>query len=233
MEKGSNRVSSDDHLFDGLTSVTSDKLFEFTLPNINLFFGRIPEHINKNILNEIKSIQSNFNLADGYHEYLAGHLQHEYNLDNCIPVLEDYILNATHIYINKYGNKVCPDILTRSVKFKLNDLWVNFQKKYEFNPPHYHGGVISFVIWMKIPYDLNQETKIFKSKNKQTSKFNLIYNNILGSLSDISIPIDKEYEGIICFFPSKLTHSVNPFYTSDDYRISVSGNVSLDVDSTL
>jgi len=27
------------------------------------------------------------------------------------------------------------------------------------------------------------------------------------------------------FFPSGLSHSVNPFMTSDDFRISVSGNI--------
>jgi len=33
----------------------------------------------------------------------------------------------------------------------LEELWVNFQKKYEYNPLHDHGGMFSFVIWMKIP----------------------------------------------------------------------------------
>jgi hypothetical protein len=28
-------------------------------------------------------------------------------------------------------------------------------------------------------------------------------------------------------FPSKLKHGVNPFYTSDDYRISISGNIRI------
>ena len=31
-------------------------------------------------------------------------------------------------------------------------------------------------------------------------------------------------------FPSYVQHEVFPFYTSDDYRITISGNVSFDVD---
>jgi hypothetical protein len=29
----------------------------------------------------------------------------------------------------------------------------------------------------------------------------------------------------MAFFPASLYHSVNPFYTSDEYRISIAGNV--------
>jgi hypothetical protein len=32
-------------------------------------------------------------------------------------------------------------------------------------------------------------------------------------------------ENTLLLFPAKLTHAVYPFYSSDDYRISVSGNV--------
>ena len=35
----------------------------------------------------------------------------------------------------------------------LDTLWVNFQKENEFNPPHNHSGLFSFVIWVKIPTD--------------------------------------------------------------------------------
>jgi inosine/xanthosine triphosphate pyrophosphatase family protein len=39
---------------------------------------------------------------------------------------------------------------------------------------------------------------------------------------------DKTFEGKIAFFPSKLSHCVYPFYSSDDVRISISGNIKLD-----
>jgi len=32
----------------------------------------------------------------------------------------------------------------------LGDMWVNFQKKHEYNPPHTHSGLFSFVIFCSI-----------------------------------------------------------------------------------
>jgi hypothetical protein len=37
--------------------------------------------------------------------------------------------------------------------------------------------------------------------------------------------VDKEWEGKIALFPAKLNHLVYPFYTSDEPRISISGNI--------
>ena len=40
-------------------------------------------------------------------------------------------------------------------KYFLEKLWCNFQKKDEFNPPHSHGGALSFVIYLKVPEELD------------------------------------------------------------------------------
>ena len=39
------------------------------------------------------------------------------------------------------------------------------------------------------------------------------------------MPVDKSYERKIILFPGDTLHSVSPFYTSDDYRVTVSGNI--------
>ena len=60
--------------------------------------------------------------------------------------------------------------------------WVNFQRQHEFNPIHYHGGVVSYVVWMKIPTDPNeQHNQPFKSN--RASDFQFVYTNILGEIS--------------------------------------------------
>jgi hypothetical protein len=43
-----------------------------------------------------------------------------------------------------------------------------------------------------------------------------------------SLPVDKKMNGVMCVFPAPMIHYVTPFYTSDEYRISVAGNVCLD-----
>jgi hypothetical protein len=51
----------------------------------------------------------------------------------------------------------------------------------------------------------------------------------LGRIKQVPIPVDSSYEGTIMMFPSALNHGVYPFYTSDEYRISVSGNIRIKV----
>ena len=55
-----------------------------------------------------------------------------------------------------------------NIKFKLETFWVNYQNKHEFNPIQNHSGVYSFVIWLKIPYDYEDQCKLpqFKGTKK-------------------------------------------------------------------
>ena len=41
------------------------------------------------------------------------------------------------------------------------------------------------------------------------------------------IKLNKKDEGRIVFFPAPMEHIVYPFYTSDEFRISISGNILL------
>jgi len=63
-----------------------------------------------------------------------------------------------------------------------------------------------------------------------TSKFTFQYININGDISTDTLNVDKSFEGKIILFPSKQVHTVFPFYTSNDYRVTVSGNIKLKVD---
>ena len=66
-------------------------------------------------------------------------------------------------------------------------------------------------------------------KNSRTvqlaSTFQFVYNNVLGSISNGPLFVESGWEGKIVMFPSKLLHMVYPFQTSDDYRISIAGNL--------
>ena len=50
-----------------------------------------------------------------------------------------------------------------------------------------------------------------------------------GSPESSIYKLNKGFEGIMLLFPSKLNHSVFPFYNCEEERISVSGNLLLDV----
>tara|TARA_E500000331_G_scaffold100131_1_gene96941 strand:- start:458 stop:1084 length:627 start_codon:yes stop_codon:yes gene_type:complete len=110
----------------------------------------------------------------------------------------------------------------------LNGFWVNYQNKHEFNPPHNHGGVFSFVIWIKIPtYHKDQSNLEFLKGQGHSvaSSFEMSYTDTTGRTCPYIYEMNPDMEGKMLFFPSALKHSVYPFYECDDTRISISGNL--------
>ena len=47
----------------------------------------------------------------------------------------------------------------RKPEYALTALWCNYQRQYEFNPPHDHDGKLSFVIYLSIPDPLKKKIK--------------------------------------------------------------------------
>lgn len=202
------------------------------LPNIGVIEVKVPDDIMAVLISSIKKMMSeNFISAIGYQENLVGHLEKEFLLDQeCRDILEPLVIEVGNMYEERwhYAMQTDTGIFTSVPKLELQNLWVNFQKKHEFNPTHTHTGIYSFVIWINIPYRLENEEQHFSSvKNnvQKTSRFTFHYNNILGMNSAFALPVDQDWEGKMLFFPAALTHSVYPFYTSDEYRISVAGNL--------
>lgn len=111
----------------------------------------------------------------------------------------------------------------------IETCWVNYQKKHEFNPRHTHGGMISFVIWVKIPYDHEDEQKLPFTESSGAAKelignFSFLWSDGIDIQSKV-IKMSSKMEAHGVIFPSSLHHEVYPFYTSDEERISVSGNI--------
>jgi hypothetical protein len=84
------------------------------------------------------------------------------------------------------------------------------------------------VIWVKIPTDWREQHALPISVNSTVpcaSDFGFLYTSMMGDMQYYSYPLDKESEGQMLFFPSKLMHGVYPFYNCDEERISISGNI--------
>lgn len=200
--------------------------------NFGYLKAKIPNEVRDVLLDEVTSIQNNFELATPRNEFLAGHIKHEYSLFTCVDVLEKYIIDLAYAYDNHYGYFKQIDILTKNLPMAMKHPWVNFQSKHEFNPNHNHKGMLSFVIWLKIPYDLKDEQEYGPGtlgEKSIASQFQFLYVNSLGQIATHQIPVDKTFENTVILFPAKMIHCVYPFYTSNDYRISVAGNIMLDV----
>lgn len=188
------------------------------LPNQNFILVNAPEQVMSEIKEQVNGILSGTKSAMLFNTRLAGQIKGEFGLefsDASKQLIE--FLGAEYIKKNKM-------VIEQPVKFQ--EAWMNLQVKHEYNPLHDHSGVLSWVIWVNIPYDLEEELKTFpNAKNQDASMFSFVYTNVLGEISTFNLRIDKSWEGRMAIFPAKMKHMVSPFYTSDGIRISVAGNL--------
>ena len=184
------------------------------------------------IKTEINNIQNNFDLYESQkrNHKLAGNIKREYQLIESQKYIEKLLMPLVGAYDKDFDYMRTVGMLTSSVPIVLDDCWVNFQKKYEFNPAHNHSGIYTFVIWINVPYDMEEERKLSpgaESNNDLAGSFSFLYNDTTGKINPFTIPVDKSMENNVVFFPSNFFHMVYPFFSSDGYRISVSGNFKL------
>lgn len=198
---------------------------ELTLSNYNCTLVTIPQDLFSKIKAEAEqALFQNETMVSG----LTGNgvpTHFDLNNDN-LQELNSFVLNVVGGYLNNNP------LYSRSFRSLTNDTpltcgrpWFNFQKKHEFIPMHIHDGVLSYSAWINIPYNKEDENTYGK---EFAGCFQFSYQTITGHWSSQEIFIDKSFEGKLLIFPSNLPHCVYPFYSSDDYRISMSGNVLFD-----
>ena len=147
-----------------------------------------------------------------------------YNPQKFTKFLDPHIVNYMEEKNNRHNNikDICNDKLVQwdakksTIKYNLGQgPWVNFQKKGEFNPMHNHGGVVSVVIFIKIPKELDEERSksTFSAKASSCLEFMHLDQHI----------IVTPKECMMYMFPSFLWHAVYPFLT-DTERVSMSLN---------
>ena len=107
--------------------------------------------------------------------------------------------------------------------YNLESLWANFQGPGDFNPPHSHGGALSWVIYLQIPDELTEENKQYKGTSAGPGGITFSYGD--GPREVITYQTFLPQTGDMYIFPAWLQHWVYPF-KSDVERISVSGNVT-------
>jgi len=207
------------------------KLIPRHFPNVGVVEGKLPEETVDSLWKLIE--ESKKQPEDMKHD-LAGNISSSIRLDANSPLIQDFVKNVIPIYIEQtiksYGAP-WRTTMKEGQGWSLESLWVNFQRKHEFNPPHDHSGVYSFVIWMQIPTSYAEQKKLpicAESNAKGTiSNFAFHYTNSLGRVSQFVYNMEKEAEGYMVMFPSEMKHQVFPFFENDGERISISGNIDI------
>jgi len=192
--------------------------------------------LNEEEMNFLKDAMSEENLED-YRGQLVGNISRSELIEDKNNWFYETVIKklTERLFYRNWDNyyKYHIEKEEPSPEFRLESLWVNYQKQHEFNPMHDHSSLYSFVVFMKIPTHWKEQHDIPSSKfsaEPQASNFVFISPNTRGSkLSTLalSLRLGPEDEGKLVFFPSELKHQVYPFYGTEEERITISGNVQI------
>ena len=177
---------------------------------------KIQDDFKKILIDEAAKNEKDFS------DKLAGQIRKETGYseesrNKIIPFLSPY-LGIYDKMFEKYQTKK----FERKPEYALTALWANFQRQYEFNPPHDHDGKLSFVIYLSIPDPLKKENEAYKGKSCGPGGIQFMYGE--GPRDAVTYMSHFPEEGDMFIFPAWLKHWVSP-YKSNCVRVSVSGNI--------
>ena len=177
---------------------------------------KIQDDFKKMLIDEAAKNEKDFS------DKLAGQIRKETGYseesrNKIIPFLSPY-LGIYDKMFEKYQTKK----FDRKPEYALTALWANFQRQYEFNPPHDHDGKLSFVIYLSVPEPLQKENAKYTGKSCGPGGIQFMYGEGIRDCITYMSYFPKDGEMFI--FPAWLKHWVSPF-NSDCVRVSVSGNV--------
>ena len=203
-------------------------MFEHShLPNVGLTNGIIPPEIYQALNKEIVDIHTNDSNIVRMNHSLAGQITKEYEISKSRTLLDPFLEEMGRAYQKEWN--YYPKENPNNNNLTVESVWVNMQKKLEVNPLHNHDGTLSFVAWLHLPFKLEDERNMENVKYSRTvelaSTFQFVYTTALGTIVNCPLFVESGCEARIVMFPATLLHMVYPFQTSDDYRISIAGNL--------
>jgi len=182
-------------------------------PCITVF--QVDDDLRKRLLDEgNKSREKNLD----FRNELAGNIESEFYYENY-----DWFVSDFAKYVDYYSQSLVTHLRGQAItSWRLDKLWINYMKANEYNPPHSHNGDLSFVIYLDVPKEIEQE------KNEHTHAGAGVIAFDFGQQMPLSIAriaySPSTSDAII--FPSWLKHHVHSFKSPVE-RISVSGNIFL------
>ena len=189
-----------------------------------LFHSTMSKDLCELILEEGRNVRGKSD--ELYNHKLAGHIGEQYKLSR------DKIMSKLTVFLEAYciGYNRWRGSGGMKPSAKLLSLWINYMKAGEFNPPHSHGGDLSFVAFPEIPQEISDECAAFKGTMRGPGGLSWIYGD--GDHTCISVVHQLPKTADIYIFPAGLKHFVFPF-KSPVTRVSMSGNIMFDQDSRI
>jgi hypothetical protein len=183
-----------------------------------VYYSKVDAELTKEMLQFCDDGRENQTLSNT-RDTLVGNIQEEYKL----PSSPDNPLIGK---VNEMLKRHLGTFLQRPVRtLHLNHLWVNYQKKGEYNPVHNHPGYFSFIWYLDIPDEIHKEN--YDLAMQEDVGTSLVSRGCVQFLPILNLnnpflvlPNTNDF----FMFTGCHKHTVYPF-ESDVTRVSISGNV--------
>ena len=203
--------------------------------------GVLPEELISKLI-ELTDIINQDPQKVSFNYTLAGEIENEWGIDVSLltnikfetflfKLIKEYIRlikiqrtpNGTHLECS-YEAFIKKEPFFEENNWKIKVAWFNNQKDNEYNPVHSHEGILSGVLYLKIP-------EYLPSRKNQGQDGNISFignaspNDGLFTAPNVSF---SPKVGDIFLFPSTLRHQVCPFRTENEQGIrrSMSFNIT-------
>jgi hypothetical protein len=189
-----------------------------------LYRGKFSERM------RLEVIEKSYLSSDDASANLAGNIVTESFID-LTPESGDEITSIIQDYLQQCFSAGVFKPKSELKRISYEKIWVNHQKKGEWNPPHVHSGDFSMVGYCQVPPELKDEWKFENQQGQDPVAGKIQWN--YGHYAPHSVvmfgPIEPE-ECDIFIFPAWLLHYVFPF-NANVTRISYSTNCQLIYDN--
>tara|TARA_B100001093_G_scaffold458625_1_gene471184 strand:+ start:991 stop:1671 length:681 start_codon:yes stop_codon:yes gene_type:complete len=139
----------------------------------------------------------------------------------------EVLMPATQSYFESYGTP----FKLKSTHYHLptfSRFWCRVSQDGDYQSIHDHQGIFTFVVWLKIPFEGENERLVQAGFRPEASDFVLCYPDTCGQYQKRNWVLGKGAEGKMLFFPSDINHIVYPHYTTTEYRVALAGDIVFD-----
>ena len=137
------------------------------------------------------------------------------------------LMPMAQTYFEKYGTP----FKLKSTHYHLprfSRFWCRVSQDGDYQSIHDHQGIFTFVVWLSIPFEGEDERTVQAGFRPEASDFVLVYPDTCGQLQKRNFVLGKGAEGKMLFFPSDINHIVYPHYTTTEYRVALAGDITFD-----
>lgn len=182
------------------------------------------------VFSELLSASSTTN----YVSKLVGMFPDQYGIDleDC-KLFESHVLMVSDFFAaTKKGSPVFTEIvqnIPKNTNMCLYDLWINKMYSGSYNRLHRHNGVFSFIIFLDVPYTMEDQIKLENYIDDPEKVVNGCTEFIDPfSQSSYLLKVERGIEGNMFLFPAWIRHVVYPFKNVDSPRVTIAGNIHFD-----